>query len=286
MPIRPPAHAGTWYPGTATALGLDVDTYVAAAAVPAAARVEAIVAPHAGLMFSGRIGAYAFKLAAQGTYDVALLVGPSHHYGFEGIAVWPEGGFESPLGVTRVHEEAAAEMLEDPLVQPLTTAHDREHSLEMQLPFLRRLLPDLPIVPMLMGYQHRETIEALARRLASVAGRRATLLIASSDLSHFFDARKAATLDARVQECVSAFDPDAFLELFERYPEHERGRYVACGGGPAIAVMRAAQAVGAREGRVLKYGHSGEVSGDNDGVVGYLAAGFGTFAPGSQAPAY
>ena len=277
MSIRPAAHAGAWYPGSIAALTADVDGYVEDATVPAASRVHAILAPHAGLMFSGRIGAYAYKLAAQHSYDVALLAGPSHYYAFEGLAVWPEGAFASPLGMVTVHKEAAAEILQDPIAQPLTTPHGREHALEMQLPFLRRLLPDVPIVPILMGLQRRDTIDALAEVLARVARARKTLLIASTDLSHFFDAATAATLDGRVQACVQSFDADGLQAVFERYPEHERGRDVACGGGPAIAVMKASRALGVPTGRVLTYGHSGEISGDNDGVVGYLAAAFGTF---------
>jgi AmmeMemoRadiSam system protein B len=103
------------------------------------------------------------------------------------------------------------------------------------------------------------------------------LFVASTDLSHYFDASTAVSLDARVQDCVRAFDADRLLAMFERYPDGERGRFVACGGGPAIAVMFAAKACGARDARVLKYAHSGEISGDNSGVVGYLAAAFGTF---------
>jgi AmmeMemoRadiSam system protein B len=147
----------------------------------------------------------------------------------------------------------------------------------MQLPFLRRLLPDVPIVPMLMGYQTRETIEALAEALATVGSGRRVLLVASTDLSHYFDAESARALDRQVEACVAAANPDRLLEIFEQYPEAERGRYVACGGGPAIAVMLAARARGARHGRVLKYMHSGEISGDNSGVVGYLAGALGTF---------
>jgi AmmeMemoRadiSam system protein B len=147
----------------------------------------------------------------------------------------------------------------------------------MQLPFLRYLLPDVPIVPLLIGYQQRATIEALAAALASAFAKRRALFIASTDLSHYFDAVTAGKLDHRVCDIVAAFDPAALLALFEEYPEGERGRYVACGGGAAIAVMMAARALGARDGRVLKYGHSGEVSGDYDGVVGYLAAAFGVF---------
>lgn len=275
--IRPTTVAGTWYPGSAGALTREVDAYLDAAAPGPPGRLQAIVAPHAGLMFSGPVGAYAYKAAAPGDFDVAVLVGPSHFVGFDGAALWPDGAFESPLGAAVIDEAGARALAASPIVHALPSAHRREHSLEMQLPFLRRVRPDLPIVPVLIGYQLRATIESLADAIASAfAGRRA-LLIASTDLSHYFDAATAATLDGRVQQYIEAFDPEGLLDLFERYSEADRGRYVACGGGAAIAVMMAARALGARDGRVLKYGHSGEVSGDNDGVVGYLAAAFGAF---------
>jgi AmmeMemoRadiSam system protein B len=275
--IRRAAVAGTWYPATTGALTQEVDAYLNAADRGPAGALHAIVAPHAGLMFSGPVGAYAYKAAAAGEFDVAVLVGPSHYVGFEGAAVWSEGAFDSPLGPALVDTAGARALEASPVVVKLPAAHAREHSLEMQLPFLRRVLPGATIVPVLIGYQRRATIEALAAALAQAfAGRRA-LLVASTDLSHYFDAATAATLDARVQRLVEAFDAEGLLELFEQYPESERGRYVACGGGAAIAVMMAARALGARDGRILKYAHSGEVSGDNDGVVGYLAAAFGTF---------
>jgi MEMO1 family protein len=275
--IRPAAVAGTWYPKTPGALRQDVDMYLEAAGDGPAGRVHAIVAPHAGLMFSGPVGAWAYKAAARGTYDVVALVGPSHFVGFDGVALWPEGAFASPLGDLPVDPAGAAAMLGSPIVRAMPSAHAREHSLEMQLPFLGRLVPGVPIVPLLMGYQVRATIEALGDALASAfAGRRA-LLVASTDLSHFFDAATAAALDARVQDAVDRFSPDDLLAIFEQYPEHERGRYVACGGGPAIAVMRAARALGATAGRTLRYGHSGDVSGDHTSVVGYLSAAFGEF---------
>ncbi len=276
--IRPPAVAGTWYPGTAGALTEDVDTYLGAVPASPGGRVQAIIAPHAGMMFSGPVAAYAYRAAARQEFDVAVLIGPSHFAAFEGAALWPEGAFDSPLGPAHVDLPGAQALAQSPIVHTGLSAHRREHSLEMQLPFLRRVHPSLPIVPVLIGFQTRATIEGLADAVArAFAGRRA-LLVASTDLSHYFDAQTAATLDARVQRCVNDFDADALLDLFEQYPEHERGRYVACGGGAAIAVMKAARALGAAEGRVLRYAHSGQVSGDYDGVVGYLAAAFGTFS--------
>jgi len=273
---RPTAVAGTWYPGTREALTREVDEYLGGSSATVDGDIRAIIAPHAGIMFSGPVGAHAYQALAGRDFDVAVLVGPSHFVPFDGAALWPDGAFETPLGPARIDEEGARAMSASAVVQPLPSAHRREHSLEMQLPFLKRVLPDVPIVPLLIGFQHRRTIDELGTAMATAfAGRRA-LLVASTDLSHYFDARTAFTLDSRVQQCVNAFDPDSLLELFEQYPEHERGRYVACGGGAAIAVMKAAKALGATNGRVLKYGHSGEISGDYDGVVGYMAAAIGT----------
>jgi MEMO1 family protein len=278
MGIRPAAVAGTWYPGNRAVLTRDVDEYLASASDGPAGRVQAIVAPHAGLMFSGPVGAYAYKAAAAGDFDVAVLVGPSHFAAFEGAALWPDGAFECPLGLVNIDEAGARVLAASPLVHASPDVHRREHSLEMQLPFFKRVFPHLPVVPVLIGYQDRSAIEGLAGALADAFAGRRVLLVASTDLSHYFDAATAAGLDARVQDCVTAFDPERLLALFEQYPEGERGRYVACGGGAAIAVMMAARTLGANAGRVLKYAHSGEISGDNQAVVGYMAAAFGRFS--------
>ena len=275
--IRPSAVAGTWYPASAGALAREVDGHLATACDPPEGIVHAIVAPHAGIMFSGPVGACAYRAAARHEYDVAVLVGPSHFVAFDGIALYPEGGFASPFGTVPIDAAAGAAIAGAGGVRPLPAVHAREHSLEMQLPFLGRLLPRLPIVPLLMGHQSRATIEQLADALANGLASRRALLVASTDLSHYFEASMAARLDGEVCDCIAAFDPERLLDLFERYPEAERGRYVGCGIGPAISVMMAARALGARDARVLRYAHSGDVSGDLDCVVGYLAAVLGSF---------
>ena len=280
--IRPAAVAGSWYPGSRGALARDVDAHLSAVdpldVIPRG-DLTAVMAPHAGLMFSGPVGAYAYKAAASAApFDAAILVGPSHFVAFDGVALYPSGAFDSPLGPAPIDERLGEELLAaSPIVEARPQPHRREHSLEMQLPFIRRLMPDLRIVPLLMGYQTADTIRALAEALARVAPGRRILLVASTDLSHYFDAHTAESLDRRVQDAVAAFDPEALLRTFEQYPEGERGRFVACGGGPAIAVMLAARERGAQHGRVLKYMHSGQISGDMSGVVGYLAAAFGNF---------
>jgi len=278
MSVRAPAVAGSWYPRTPQALAREVDEYVALASEGPAGDVTAVIAPHAGIMFSGPVAAFAYKAAARGSYDVAVLVGPSHFVGFDGTAVYPEGAFDSPLGPAAIDGALAAGLARSPGIRADPAPHAREHSLEMQLPFIRRLLPDVAIVPLLMGYQTRDAVGQLAAALAASLQGTRSLLVASTDLSHYFDASTAAGLDGEVLKRVEAFDPEGLLDLAEQYPEHERGRYVGCGIGPAISVMTAARTLGARDARVLKYAHSGEVSGDYDGVVGYMAAVMGTLS--------
>jgi AmmeMemoRadiSam system protein B len=271
--VRRAAVAGSWYPGSAAALAAAVDGYLAAAdaadvAAPAS-DILAIVAPHAGLMYSGSVAAHAYRPLRGLAIDVAVLVGPSHFVAFEGVAVYGAGGFETPLGVARIDEaSASALMAATGLVHEHSAAHAREHALEMQLPFLQRVAPHAAILPLLMGFQTAETARALADGLvAALRGRRA-ILVASTDLSHYEDATAAARLDAVVIDHISRFDADGLQRSLDRRPEH------ACGGGPTVAVMRAAQHLGARHAEILKYGDSGDVSGDKSRVVGYLAAAF------------
>jgi MEMO1 family protein len=275
MNIRHAAVAGTWYPGSAPELAAAVDRHLARADgddVVLVGDLVAIISPHAGLMYSGPVAAHAYRLLRGRTFDVAVLVGPSHFVGFDGVAVVPSGGFETPLGVAPIDAGCAADLrAATTIVREHPSAHAREHSLEMQLPFLQRVAPHAAIVPLVMGYQTADTAQSLAEALAAVfAGRRA-LLVASTDLSHYHDRAAASRLDSTVIDCVSRFDTDALQHALNVQPEH------ACGGGPTIAVMRAAALLGARQSAVLDYADSGDVSGDQSAVVGYLAAAFGNF---------
>jgi AmmeMemoRadiSam system protein B len=235
----------------------------------------AVIAPHAGLMYSGPVAAHAYRLLRERTFDVAVLVGPSHFVGFDGVAIYPSGGFETPFGVAPIDADCATAIVaasQSPgLIREHAAAHAREHSLEMQLPFLMHLAPGVPIVPLVMGHQTAETALMLGDALArAISGRRA-LLVASTDLSHYNDAATAARLDAVVIDCVARFDADGLQRALDEGPGH------ACGGGPTVAVMRAARLAGARDAAVLNYADSGDVSGDKSAVVGYLAAALGSF---------
>ncbi len=266
--------AGSWYPGHPVTLQSAIDQYFGHVTESVTGDITALVAPHAGLMYSGPVAAHAYRQLEGRAYDVIVLVGPSHHIGFEGVAIMARGVFETPLGDVEVSgADADAIIASAPVVCELPAAHRREHSLEMQLPFLQRVLPGVPIVPLVMGHQSRATIAALAEGLASAMASRRALLVASSDLSHYHDSRQAALLDRVIVDAVDRFDPEAVERALARDPGH------ACGGGPIVSVMRAARALGAADARVLCYADSGAVSGDTTAVVGYCAAVFGTFEP-------
>jgi len=268
-PIRRAAFAGRWYAGGAADLLRDVDRYLAAGPPPHPA-IRALISPHAGLMYSGPIAGYGYAAVSGGDYDVVVLVGPSHYKAFNGVAVVARGSFDSPLGALPIDKTLASTLAEAAdLVTVDVEVHAREHSLEMQLPFLARVLPGVPIVPLIIGAQRRAVTHALGDLLAAHLAERRALLIASSDLSHFLPRAAAVRLDTRVLECLARFDADDLDRALSEEPNH------ACGGGAIVTVLRAAHALGADTGAVLKYGDSGDVSGDTDSVVGYVSATFG-----------
>jgi AmmeMemoRadiSam system protein B len=277
MNIRRAAVAGSWYPGSAPALADALDRHLARATREIDGDLVAIVAPHAGLPYSGPVAAHAYRLLRGRSFDVAVLVGPSHFVGFDGVSIVASGAFATPFGLVPIDTDcAAALMAESSIVFEHPAAHAREHSLEMQLPFLHHVAPGVPIVPLVMGFQTPSTARALGDALAATFQGRRALLVASTDLSHYHDADTAAALDAVVIDCVSRFDADALQAALTHTPDH------ACGGGPTVAVMRAARQLGARDAVVLQRADSGDVSGDKSAVVGYLAAALGLFNRGER----
>ncbi len=270
--IRPPAVAGSWYPGSPAAIVAELEQYLGRAHVPTpAGRLVALISPHAGWRYSGPVAAFGYSLL-RGRRDLSIvLVGPSHRYAFDGVAVWSRGGFETPLGTIPVDAELAAALIAaaPDRVKDGPRPHQEEHSLEMQLPFLQHLVDDLRIVPCLMGSQERDEVDALAEAIgeAVTRARRPVLLVASSDLSHYNPAPVANQLDALVVDDVARFDAERLMRRLETDRSH------ACGGGPIVAVMKAARALGARHSHVLRYADSGDAGErDKSRVVGYLSA--------------
>jgi hypothetical protein len=266
--IRPAAVAGTWYSANADQLAGEVDDYLeSAAATPAVSNLVALIAPHAGLLYSGPVAAHAYRQLRDRIIDTLVIVGPSHFVAFDGVALYAKGGFATPLGVAEIDDAFASELMAATFViHEDRGSHRREHSLEMQLPFVRRVAPQARIVPLLVGQQTEETATALGEALGRVGHDKSVVLIASTDLSHYENAATARALDTVVLERVEQFDPDGLQAALHTNPHH------ACGGGPAVAVLRAARALGATRSAVLNYADSGDVSGDKTSVVGYMAA--------------
>jgi MEMO1 family protein len=270
--IRKAAVAGSWYPGAPRALTAALDRYLDAAddGPRPLRKLVALVAPHAGLTYSGPVAAYAYRQLRTHPVDLVVLVGPSHFVGFEGVSVYCGGGFETPLGIVEIDETVASSLMgATPIVHEHPAAHAREHSLEMQLPFVKHLAPEARIVPLVMGRQTAAAASALGDALAEVLQGTNALLVASTDLSHYENATVAQRLDSIVVDHISRFDADGLQRALDARPGH------ACGGGPTVAVMRAAKHLGARDALVLKYADSGDVSGDKSAVVGYVAAALG-----------
>lgn len=266
--VRDPAVAGLFYPELKSVLEKDVDEYLLRAKV---ARIEGtirgLICPHAGFVYSGLTAAAAFRLLKERTYDVVIIVGPSHREYFEGVSVFPGTSYRTPLGDVPVHDELREALRKaDPCITVSEQGHLMEHSVEVELPFLQRALGKVPFVPLVMGDQRRETCLALAGALTRACRGRNVLLVASSDLSHYHPYPEAVDLDKRVVADVEEFRPEELLRKLE-------GEEVeACGGGPMVAVMLAARDLGAARAKALLYCNSGDVTGEKDAVVGYLSA--------------
>jgi len=261
-------YAGTWYPGSSEGLRQTVDALLSQAdGEPAPGEIVGLVAPHAGYIYSGQVAAYAYRQLQQAgtSYETVVVVGPSHRVYLDGYSVTAVESFETPLGAVPLDQEVL-EALSDEIGMLMFHSRDEEHSLEIQLPFLQQTLGDFRLVPIIMGEQSKDACQELGQALGKVLAGRSALLVASTDLSHYKDYERAIALDRLVLERVEAFDYEGLAEILER------GDAEACGGGPVVATMIAAQALGADGARVLKYANSGDVTGDHVHVVGYMAA--------------
>lgn len=267
--VRPSVLAGTWYPGNKDALSQTVKRLLSRAeAQHINGKLMAIIVPHAGYRYSGGVAAYAFKLLQGGKFKRIILIGPSHYMRFKGASVNLQSAYETPLGIVPVDQEMAKKILNaDPNIRWLKKAHKSEHCLEIQLPFLQTVLHNFRIVPIIMGQQDYATCSNLANVLAQVMDdNKDTLLLASSDLSHFHAYEQANELDLRFIEQVKRFDPQGLAN------DLSAGKCEACGGGPVITVLLAAKAMGASQSVILNYANSGDVTGDRSRVVGYVSS--------------
>jgi AmmeMemoRadiSam system protein B/AmmeMemoRadiSam system protein A len=269
--IREPALAGSWYPGDPEILSRDVKRYLENAKKEKMdGEIVALVSPHAGYMYSGQVAAYAYKLIEGKSFDTVVVVGPSHRFPFKGASLWDRGGFRTPLGVVPVDDELSKKLMEKRKeIRFIPEAHNQENSLELQIPFLQTVLKSFKLVPIAMEPDWSwETCQYLASAIAETVRGKKVLLVASTDLSHYYTYNIAIELDRIFLNHIERFD----IEGLNR--DLKSNRTEACGGGPVVTIMLAAKTLGANQGKVLKYLNSGDVTGDRSRVVGYAAGVF------------
>ncbi len=272
LDVRPSPIAGQWYPGDPKRLAANVDRYIQEARLPALkGEVIAIVAPHAGHIYSGPVAGYAFA-ALQGLLpEVVAVISPLHGYSNDPFLTTAHQAYGTPLGAIPVDTKAVQDLnkeLEELLGYGLRgIRHDQEHSLEIELPFLQRTVgAEFKLLPVMVRDQSRRGTHLLGLCLAKTLKGRKAVLVASTDLSHFYPQDVANSLDEVMLSCIESFDPEAVIQA------EEQGRGFACGRGALAAVLWAAKELGADTVKILNHATSGDITGDTSQVVGYGAA--------------
>jgi len=270
--LRQPAVAGHFYQGTAEALRKQVQGFI----VPGAKKVKAlgILAPHAGLMYSGAVAGAVYSSVE--LPDTFILIGPNHTGLGASVSLMSSGSWETPLGTVDIDEQLAAAILKrSSHIHEDSLAHLREHSLEVQLPFIQYFKNVFKIVPLQMLDTGLTTCLEVGKAIAAAikefgvpsaadeSKRRHVLIVASSDMSHYERASSAKEKDSKAIDRVLNLDPPGLYRTVRDYG------ITMCGYGPAVAMLTACNALGASRAELVKYANSGDVSGDYDQVVGY-----------------
>ena len=273
--IRPSPISGTWYPGDPNDLRWMLNNFLENAKPPVFdGKVRALVLPHAGLYYSGQTAAYALKSIEGQHYSRVIIVSPSHEYYQGDLLSSLHDAYQTPLGIIPVDRDSIltlASRLKEAGLNLNNIRNDREHSVEIELPFLQYLLPDgFELIPLMLMNQSIQCARSLAAELAalitSFPDDEPTLLIASSDLSHFYQQSQANRLDQRLIESLHNFDPAIFYALKAAHKAE------ACGYGAITTVLLTAKKLNASQITITDYRTSGDVSQDFSSVVGYVSA--------------
>lgn len=267
MRIRHQQVAGYFYPAEKEKLSSDISLMLQAAKLEKSfSKIFGIVSPHAGYIYSGKTAAYAYNLLKDKKYKTVIIISPSHAEYFSGISIYDGDAYETPLGIVEIDQEITEKLVENSkLIFRGMQGHRREHALEVQIPFLQSVLKSFKIVPVVMGDQSKMFVDELAENISKVVDA-STLVVASSDMSHFYSSEEADRLDTVVEKRINDFD---FEQLLKDLDDHE---CEACGGGPIAAMMKAASLININKSFVLNRSDSGDVTGDQTEVVGYLSA--------------
>ena len=270
--IRQPGVAGGFYPADAKALSAMMDEMLARAAVPKITDpILAVVAPHAGYQYSGPVAAYTYAALKGRKFSRVVVIAPSHFEAFGFTSVYDGDAYATPLGTIAIDKSFAQQLVRmDPGIKfsshgHTPTAQGTEHALEVELPWLQHVLGDFRLVPIIMGDQSYESSRALGVALAKLINGGDTLIVASSDLSHYHPYDEAVRIDHKTLTALQEWD------YFSMSRNFQTRVWEACGGAPIVAAMIAAERMGANQAQLLKYANSGDITGDHSRVVGYSA---------------
>ena len=274
--VRQAGVAGGFYPADPKVLAATIDEMLAHVAEPPITdRILAVVAPHAGYQYSGPVAAYTYAALRGRKFSRVVVIAPSHYESFGFSSVYEGDAYVTPLGLVHVDKAFARKLASMSSTLRLSSqGHDAtsagaEHAIEVQLPWLQRVLGDFELVPVVMGDQSYESSRALGVALAKLIQSEnkngETLIVASSDLSHFHTYGDAVTIDRKTLHALEEWD------YFSMSRNFESRIWEACGGAPIVAAMIAAERMGANQAKVIKYANSGDVTGDHSSVVGYSA---------------
>jgi AmmeMemoRadiSam system protein B len=270
--LRPSPIAGLWYEGDPKVLARTVDAYLEHAQLPElGGKVIAVVAPHAGHRYSGTVAGYAFAALRGMKPDLVAILSPFHNYHNAPFLTSAHNAYATPLGAVPI-DSASVDALDAALHSELgfgltRIANDPEHSLEIELPFLQRILAsEWKLLPVMVRTQEPRVSQAFGKALAKVLYGQNAILVASTDLSHYYDQQTALTLDHAMLAQVEALNPEGALDV------DRSGKGYACGLGALTSVIWAARELGADNVKLLKHATSGDVTGDYNSVVGYGAA--------------
>jgi AmmeMemoRadiSam system protein B/AmmeMemoRadiSam system protein A len=274
--VREAGVAGGFYPADPKELAAMIDEMLAHASPPTIKEpILAVVAPHAGYQYSGPVAAYTYASLKGRKFSRVVVIAPSHYEAFDFTSVYEGDAYQTPLGTVQVDKVFARQLAKMSSTMRLSSqGHDAtsagaEHAIEVQLPWLQRVLGNFELVPVVMGDQSYESSRALGvaleKLIKSDSKGSETLVLASSDLSHYHPYDEAVTIDHKTLNALVAWD------YFSMSRNFQSRIWEACGGAPIVAAMIYAERMGANRAMVLKYANSGDVTGDRSRVVGYSA---------------
>ena len=271
--LRPPAVAGQFYPVEKKKLEEMISGFLKKANPPKIeGDVFGLILPHAGYIFSGPVAAHGLKAISGKNFDTVIIVGDSHCEYFDGVSIWPAGFWETPLGKVEVDKQLAEKILsfsERFIVRD--SAHLFEHGLEVQIPFLQKVLKDFKILPIIFGSENKDW-KALARAILKNTKDKKVLIVASSDLSHYPSHEEAKKADQETLKAILTLGPQKLEKKIRELEERNipNAQTFLCAEDSVKALMEVGRNLGA-EAKLLKYANSGDTAGDKSRVVGYGA---------------